>query len=95
MKSILAILALATASIGALASEASPSVEPMSTLDRAEVRADITRPDSGVMHIGDATVFAAPSGQAASRADVRAEALAQVRHGAVISYGEVTEFTLM
>ena len=95
MKSLLATLALATASFGAFASEASPSVEPMSTLSRAEVRADITRPDTGVMHIGDATVFATPTRQAASRADVRAEALAQVRHGAVISYGEVTEFALM
>jgi len=94
MKAVFAALVLATTSYGAFASEASPSVEPHSTLSRAEVRSDITSPAGIVTYIGDATVFAEPR-SSGSRTDVRAQALAQTGHGTIVSYGEATVFGSM
>ena len=60
MKTRFAILALALATTGAFASEATQFVDPPSTLTRAEVRAAIGEP-AAVLQLGEATVFVDPA----------------------------------
>jgi hypothetical protein len=60
MKTVFATLALAAATTGAFASEATQFIDPPSTLERAEVRASIGTASS-VIQLGDATVFVDPA----------------------------------
>jgi hypothetical protein len=78
-KTFITALSLAVVGSAAMASEASPSPEPVSTLSRAEVRAEINAP-SAVLTVGEATVFVdAATLSSVSRDEVRAQARAAAR----------------
>jgi hypothetical protein len=78
-KSIVTALSLAVAGSVAFASEASDAPVPVSTLERAEVRAAIGE-QRAVENVGEATVFADAPAATRAREEVREEARAAARN---------------